>query len=234
MTKRSLIFIRHGQTDANATGLLLGRHDAPLNERGQQQAEAVAQALLNSNRFGQVRGVITSPLQRAHQTADAIVDAFQSARAELPGDVPTLSVDERFIELDYGVYDGQPLNTIDPDTWKQWQTDPTFTPTGGESLQTLHERVQAACTELMSQPQPLPEVLGSFEPSATEHESLIVVTHVSPLKAAVTWGLGVDDQVSWRTFVNNATITVITQNLGRLALVTFNEAAHLHDHDLLR
>ncbi|MBM3659911.1 MAG: histidine phosphatase family protein, partial [Actinobacteria bacterium] len=37
-----LILVRHGQTDANAAGLLLGRTDPPLNDAGRAQAAAVA------------------------------------------------------------------------------------------------------------------------------------------------------------------------------------------------
>lgn len=222
MTKRSLIFIRHGETNANATGLLLGRHDAPLNDRGHAQARAVANAVINPERFGVINNVITSPLLRAHQTAEMIAEQVQTHHQGAT-DAPTLSIDERFIELDYGVYDGQPIQSIDDATWRKWRTDPTFTPPGGESLQTLHNRVGTACDDLINAPTQNDEA----DVETPSHESIVVVTHVSPLKAAVTWGLDVPSSVTWRTFVGNATITVISQHLGRLALVTFNEAAHL-------
>ena len=46
-------------------------------------------------------------------------------------------------------------------------------------------------------------------PTPARSETVVVVTHVSPIKAAVTWALGVGDEVVWRLFVSPASITRI-------------------------
>ena len=81
-----LILVRHGRTALNAAGRLQGRIDEPLDDVGHLQAKAVAE------RVGPVDELITSPLLRAQQTADAFGVPYE--------------VDERWIELAYGVYEG--------------------------------------------------------------------------------------------------------------------------------
>ena len=58
-----LIVARHGQTAANAAGLLLGRADVELDDTGRRQAAALAEAV------GPADVVVSSPLRRAVQTA---------------------------------------------------------------------------------------------------------------------------------------------------------------------
>src|ERR1700692_4017353 len=111
-----LILVRHGESTANAAGLLVGRLDASLTERGLAQAEAVGPVL------GTVSRVISSPLARARVTADAL------------GTGLPVEIDERGIEVDYGEFDGRSLDSVPPDIWSRWRSDPEFRPAGGESL----------------------------------------------------------------------------------------------------
>lgn len=187
-----ILVVRHGRTRSNARGLFLGRADPPLDDLGRSQAAALGRAI------GPVDQVITSPLLRARETAEQI-------------DGPVV-VDERFIELDYGEWDEQPLDAVDRDAWAAWQADIEFAPPGGESLTALGARVSGALDELA------PDVRG---------RTIVIVTHVSPLKAAVAWALGVGDEIAWRLFVAPASITRIDVSRGCPALVGFNETTHL-------
>lgn len=188
-----LHIVRHGRTEHNASGLLLGRIDPPLDELGREQATALAAAI------GPVDRLVTSPLLRTRQTAEAFgVDAV---------------VDDRWIELDYGEFDGVPLASVGPEIWKAWRTDADFLPPGGESLRQLGQRVSGALDELVSDDE------GDL--------TTVVVTHVSPIKAAMCWALGVDDLVSWRLWVATASITSIAIGGGRCAVHGFNDIAHL-------
>ena len=56
---------------------------------------------------------------------------------------------------------------------------------------------------------------------------IVVVTHVSPVKAAVAWALGVGDEIAWRLFVAPASITRISTAGPRRSLHSFNQTAHL-------
>ena len=186
------MLVRHGRTDVNARGLLQGRLDPPLDEVGYVQAAEVAKSIGRADR------VISSPLLRARETADAF-----GAPVE---------IDERWIELDYGELDGLPVASVGMEVWQLWRADLGYTPAGGESIQAMAQRVLAACLDLADE--------------AIERD-IVVVSHVSPIKAAVTWALGVGTEAGWRTYLDAASITrVICRPDGPL-LRTFNETAHL-------
>ena len=142
--------------------------------------------------------VVSSPLRRARETAAAFgLD---------------VEVDERWIELDYGAMEGTPTASVPAETWAEWRADVCYHPQGGESLLELSERVGEACEDLVAE--------------ARAHD-VAVVTHVSPVKAAVAWALGVGCEVSWRTFVGPASITRIAMGPWGPSLHTFNESSHL-------
>jgi broad specificity phosphatase PhoE len=188
-----LIVVRHGRTEANASGLLLGRRlDPALDDLGRRQAEALGRLLPADAR------VVTSPLRRTRETAEALGRA--------------VTVDERWIELDYGELDGTPLGDVPRDVWTSWQADPSWAPPGGESLTDLGRRVRDACDALAEE---------------CAERDVIVVTHVSPVKAAVAWALDVGDHISFRTFVAPASVTTISTARGRPSLHSFNGCAHL-------
>ena len=124
--------------------------------------------------------VIASPLRRALDTAAAFGSPVE--------------IDERWIELDYGELDEQASNTVADDLWARWRADASFAPPGGESLSALSSRVAAACAELAE------EAAGS---------TVVVVTHVSPIKAALAWALNAPIGISWRMYVEDASVSRI-------------------------
>ncbi len=187
-----LIVVRHGQTAANAAGLILGRADPPLTELGCRQAGAIAAALPTPNR------VVSSPLRRARETAAAF---------GLP-----VEVDERWIEVDYGELDGRPVTEAWVPLWERWRADPEWVPPGGESLASVGRRVREACEELR-------EIATTTD--------VVVVTHVSPIKASVTWALQVGEEVAWRMFLDVASVTRVAVGDRGPVLRSFNERHHL-------
>jgi broad specificity phosphatase PhoE len=190
-----LILLRHGQTTANAGGLLQGHMDLPLDATGIEQARLCGEYLRNQYP-GAV--VVSSPLLRAQQTAEAIGAA--------------VVINENFIELDYGQWDGVAMSEVDQAQWSQWRNDPTFRPPGGESLIELDERVRPALVELC-------------EIALTSH--VIIVSHVSPIKSAITWALNVGPEATWRCHLDRASVTRIQVGPRGPALAGFNDVSHL-------
>jgi broad specificity phosphatase PhoE len=193
----TLVLVRHGQTAVNAEGRLQGRIDAPLTDLGRRQAAASGAALP-----ADVARVVVSPLLRARQTAEAF---------GLPASVP-VDVDERWVELDYGEWDGLPLRSMPTEGWDAWRADPSFAPPGGESLVALAGRVRSACDDLLEE--------------ARSHD-VVVVSHVSPIKAAVAWALDVGPETSWRMFLDVAAICRIAVGPRAASLLSYNSVAHL-------
>jgi broad specificity phosphatase PhoE len=192
-----IVLARHGQTQANARGLLLGRTDVALDDVGRRQADALAVCLDSTG--APIGRIVSSPLQRCTTTAEVV-----AARLDCP-----VEVDDRWIELDYGEFEGAPLSAVPAETWAAWRADITWAPPGGESLAALGARVRTACEELAERPE------------------VLVVSHVSPIKAATVWALGVGDDVVWRMFLAPGSITRIAVGDDRRVLQSFNEVGHL-------
>ena len=192
-TATVLILVRHGRTPANAAGLLQGRLDQDLDEMGRLQATAVAAYV---QRWCDVDAVVSSPLKRAQQTAAAFGLAVET--------------DDRWLELSYGEYEGTPHTDVPSEVWQRWRDDPHFTPTGGESLATLDQRVRSACEDLAGR---------------AAGENVVVVSHVSPMKSAVAWALGVGVDISFNCHLDQAAVCRIAFRGDRPILQTFNETA---------
>jgi probable phosphoglycerate mutase len=190
-----LILVRHGESTGNADGLLLGRIDAPLTPRGLAQAETVGPLVAGATR------VISSSLQRARRTAEAL------------GTGLPVEIDDRWIEVDYGEFDGRPLTSVPDEVWVRWRSDPDYRPTGGESLREAGTRVRAACEELFAV-----DGEGARGPGA-----VVVVSHVSPIKAATCWALGLGDEGAWRLYLATASLTRITWGATGPVLARFNQ-----------
>ena len=193
-----LILVRHGRTALNAAGLLQGRVDADLDEVGKAQAEQIALALLPALRDGSIAKVVSSPLARARQTAAAMTDSIE--------------IDERWIEVAYGVFEGRTMGEVGAAQLARWRSDPEFAVEGGESLATLARRLQPALEELAE--------------TAVDHD-VVVVSHVSPIKAAIAWALGVGIEVSWRCRLDQASISQIALSGRGPSLAVFNDTSHL-------
>ncbi len=174
-----IAFVRHGETASNRAGLLLGRADPPLTEKGRAQANAVAAALASGLA---PLAVVTSPLLRAVETATAIASQFGL----------DIERDERLIELDYGEWDERGFGDVPADELRAWRADPTFVPPGGESLVSVQERVAECAAEILER---------------AGNGLVVAVSHVSPIKAAVAWALGAGPAISWRMRLDLGSIT---------------------------
>src|SRR5581483_5447199 len=87
-----LYLVRHGQSHANAEGLLVGRLDSGLTDKGVEMAERLGTELAARGVGSKGLRILTSPLTRARRTAELIAVTV-GGEAE---------VEQRLIEIDYG------------------------------------------------------------------------------------------------------------------------------------
>lgn len=193
-----IILVRHGRTAFNAQGRMQGRLDEPLDDVGRRQAASLGAYL--SAELGPDDIVVSSPLQRARHTAEAIAAGRE------------VIVDERWIELAYGEFDGRLQSDVPATTWAQWRNDDSFAPTGGESLQEVSSRVVDAC---------------AYWAALATDRRIVVVSHVSPIKAAIVWALGADLALSWRMRLDTAAVSRLAVAGESASLTSFNETHHL-------
>ncbi|MGH9297119.1 MAG: histidine phosphatase family protein [Acidimicrobiales bacterium] len=208
-----MILLRHGESESNAAGLLVGRSDPQLTDLGKRQARAAGESLAAElaraprPNTAPIRPplLVTSPLERARVTAHIVAEAL----AEGAGLAVEVSTEERLIELDYGELDGKALNHVDPVQWAAWRADPSWRPPGGETLEEVDARVSVWCESLVD----------------LRDRDVIAVSHVSPIKSAVGWSIGAGPELSWRLSLGVATLTRI--RLSPLGLISFGETGHL-------
>lgn len=193
-----IVLARHGRTDQNRRGLLLGRADPVLDDTGRAQAVALGAAMTDVLGAHEPVAVVSSPLRRTMETAEAIA-------ASLGLDV---EIDQRLVEIDYGEWDETPLGELPAEVWAQWRGDADYRAPGGESLADVQARVGECASELLTR---------------AGDGAVIAVSHVSPIKAAVVWALDGDPLLAWRLRLDVASITRIASGPAGPVVVGFNE-----------
>jgi 2,3-bisphosphoglycerate-dependent phosphoglycerate mutase len=125
MRQKTVLFIRHGETDWNAEVRWQGSTDVPLNENGIRQAWEVSEVL----RHRELEAVLSSDLARARQTAEIIAE---------PHDIPVYATDglrEVHLGAAEGLRRGEVIERFGVEAFDRWKflVDPDFSFPGGES-----------------------------------------------------------------------------------------------------
>ncbi|WFE30541.1 bifunctional RNase H/acid phosphatase [Solwaraspora sp. WMMD791] len=204
-TATRLILVRHGETGLNKQSRYSGRGDVPLSEQGVAQAAAAAAriAVIRSA----VDVIVSSPLSRCVATATAI--------AAQVGD-PPVRTDDDLIECDFGEWEGRTFAEVRerwPAELTAWLGSTALAPPGGESFVQVTARVRRSVRGLLT---------------AYRGKTVVVVSHVSPLKIMLRDALGAGDALLHRLYLDPTGISVIdTWPDGGVAVRTVNDTAHL-------
>jgi ribonuclease H / adenosylcobalamin/alpha-ribazole phosphatase len=178
------LLLRHGQTELSVERRYSGRGNPPLTELGRRQADAAATYL---GQRGGITAVVSSPLQRAYDTA-------ATAAKALGLDV---TVDDDLIETDFGDWEGLTFGEAaqrDPDVHGRWLRDTSVAPPGGgESFDVVAQRVRRARTRIIS-----------------EHgdASVLVVSHVTPIKTVLRLALDAGQGILYRLHLDLASLSI--------------------------
>ncbi|OBK37778.1 bifunctional RNase H/acid phosphatase [Mycobacterium sp. 1245111.1] len=178
-----LLLLRHGQTELSVQRRYSGRGNPPLTTLGRQQADAAARYVGSR---GGVAAVISSPLQRCHDTATA------SAK-RLGLDVV---VDDDLIETDFGGWEGLTFSEAseqDPELHRRWLRDTSTEPPGGESFDDVDKRVSRARDRIVA------EYGGS---------TVLVVSHVTPIKMLLREALDAGPGILYRLHLDLASLSI--------------------------
>lgn len=140
-----LYFIRHGETDWNATGRYQGQMDIPLNTRGRSQAARNGRVLKELLADPASLDYVSSPLGRARETMEIV-------RRELALPPERYRLEDRLKEVHYGSWEGElseDLLFIDAEGLEARSADPfNWQPRGGESYAQLAARVSPWLSEI--------------------------------------------------------------------------------------
>jgi probable phosphomutase (TIGR03848 family) len=187
----TVILVRHGRTAANATGVLAGwTPGVHLDAKGREQAAAVAARLA----VVPLTAVVTSPLERTRETAEALLVGREPA--------PPLEVDDRVGECRYGDWTNQPLKTLAKDPlWKVVQAHPSaavFPGKEGEPMAAMAARAIGAVRDWNAR-----LAVGGVDPIYA------VVSHGDVIKAITADALGMHLDAFQRLQVDPCSVTVI-------------------------
>lgn len=203
-----MLLLRHGQTELSVERRYSGRGNPALTELGRRQADAAAAYLANSYQAGPegISAVISSPLQRAHDTASA-------AAAALGLDV---TVEDDLIETDFGGWEGltfSEASAADPELHGRWLRDTGVDPPGGESFDSVAARVRRARSRILS------EHAGS---------TVLVVSHVTPIKTMLRMALDAGPGILYRLHLDLASLSIAEFYPDGVASVRLvNQTSHL-------
>ncbi len=199
----TLILLRHGRSTANAAGVLAGRTPGvALDEHGRAQAATLVERLTQLP----LAAVVSSPLQRCRETVAPLVQARELE----------VSVDDRFVEVDYGEWTGRELRTLGKEPlWKVVQAHPSAAVfPGGEGLAALQARAVAAVREWDAK-------------LAAEHGAAVVwlvCTHGDVIKAVLADALGMHLDGFQRIVANPCSISAVSYTETRPFVHRVNDA----------
>ncbi|MET8761020.1 bifunctional RNase H/acid phosphatase [Lentzea sp. NPDC004782] len=198
-----LILLRHGQTELSVERRYSGRGDHPLTELGLQQAERAASRL---SKVDGIAAVISSPLQRAQQTAQKLAD-----RTGLE-----VVTHQGLIETDFGTWEGLTFAEAaaqDPEIHRRWLGDTSVKPPGGESFDEVNARIRKARTDIIA------KYGGS---------TVVVVSHVTPIKTLLRQALDVGPQFLFRMHLDLTGVSIAEfYPDGHASVKLVNDTSHL-------
>ncbi|MFF8968288.1 bifunctional RNase H/acid phosphatase [Streptomyces sp. NPDC014995] len=202
----TFVLLRHGETlltpEKRFSGS--GGSDPSLSAVGREQAERVAAALA---RRGTIQHIVASPLARTRQTAGAV-----AARLGLEVDI-----DDGLRETDFGAWEGLTFGEVrerHPDDLNAWLADPEAEPTGGgESFAATATRIAATRDKLVA---------------AYAGRTVLLVTHVTPIKTLVRLALGAPPESLFRMELSAASLSVVAYYAdGNASVRLLNDTSHL-------
>ena len=218
-----VVFMRHGQAANNVERILAGRSPGiSLTDEGRRQAAAAAELLSDMD----ISRVLASPIDRAVQTAE-IVSGRIGVRYE---------ADERLVELDMGKFTGMRYDDIlsrHGNVFRKFYSgDLELAHNGVETFEMVKRRVGSLVDEigaadgggggggaaLEGQGGPA----GAYSAAAEGGGNVLLVTHMDPIKAALSASAGLDPELLLNLVVANASLTVFVRYKGSLWLRALN------------
>lgn len=202
--KSTILLVRHGQSEANLSGVFAGHTGHPLTPLGHEQAERAAKYIKETYA---VDAIYSSDLPRAFQTADHIARAFH---------LPVIT-NANFREINGGAWEDMPFSELlqaFPQDFGLWSRDIGNSKcTGGEAVLSVANRVYAALVDVAA---------------ANPGKCIVVASHATPIRS-VLWKISGEPVSAMQntTWGSNCGISELVYENGTIKLVRENYAGHL-------
>ena len=204
------LLLRHGETPLSGERRFAGRGDIPLTAEGVRQAALAGRRLAGAA----IDVIVSSPLQRARRTAEAVADATGAP----------MTVYDEFAEADFGLWEGLTFAEAG-ENWAAelaaWRRSPDVAPPEGESFAQVALRVVAGLSRLLA------EYSG---------QKVVVVSHVTPIKTLLCRALLAPPETMFRINLEVASLCQVDwigdgaasgPGSGSAVVRSVNDVAHL-------
>jgi broad specificity phosphatase PhoE/ribonuclease HI len=196
------LLLRHGETALSTEKRFAGIGDIPLTDSGLAQARAAGAALRDRG----IDVIVTSPLKRAHQTAQEVAEAV---------DAPVTTEDD-LRETDFGDWEGYTFAEVRerwPAEIDSWLADPSVPPPHGESFADTARRVRTARDKLLVR---------------FRRQTVLIVSHVTPIKMLLRLALDAPPSSLYRMHLDVASLSVVDWYADGPAVVrSVNDTHHV-------
>jgi probable phosphomutase (TIGR03848 family) len=197
-----VLLVRHGLTAGTGTVLTGRMPGIPLDDRGREQAAALAARLASVP----LDAIVTSPLERCRQTADAIAAARNSHPV-------AVHEDEQLAEVRYGDWTGKPLKRLAKEPlWRVVQAHPSaarFPGDDGESMPDMQHRALGA--------------IRGWNDRLGAKAVYLVCSHGDVIKSVIADCLGMHLDMCQRIQVDPCSLSVIRYTPLRPFLLRMND-----------
>ena len=201
MTK--LFLIRHGETTWNEAQRFQGQIDVPLNRRGWDQAQYLAERFADES----IDAIYASDLHRALDTAQVIAQ-----RVNKP-----VIIERRLREACLGELQGKRYAEVHARWFRGIATTPCYfvddAPLGVESLRELQARLMQAVQDIVAR---------------HRHEQVLIVTHGACLRAMFCAWLGMELATYWKLSFDSGSVSAADLNDETARVVLLNDTIHLN------
>jgi 2,3-bisphosphoglycerate-dependent phosphoglycerate mutase len=193
------IFMRHGQADNNVNRILVGRHlESHLTEKGKMQVKETAKLLKNMS----ISKIYSSPVTRAIETTEIVGE-------ELGLDY---EIDDRLYEIDLGKLAGTNYDEVLNKYGNLFLSfymgdDSVLSNHGVESFTAVKSRVRDLLDQVMAR--------------HNDH-NILLVTHLDPIKAAISYILDLKPESLYKWHMRNAALTILRQEFKTWTISAVN------------
>ncbi|WP_051943370.1 bifunctional RNase H/acid phosphatase [Streptacidiphilus rugosus] len=204
-TPTTFVLLRHGETPLTPEKRFSGSGgaDPSLSERGRGQAALAAAAFAAR---GSIEAIVSSPLARCRETAQAVADLLGLE----------VRVEEGLREADFGSFEGLTFAEVkerQPEALDAWLASPKTAPPDGESFAAVSRRVAVTRDRLLAR---------------YAGRTVLVVSHVTPIKTLVRLALGAPAESLYRMELAAASVSAVQYYAdGNASLRLFNDTSHL-------
>ncbi|MFF4797202.1 bifunctional RNase H/acid phosphatase [Streptomyces sp. NPDC001351] len=202
----TFVLLRHGETPLTPQKRFSGSGgtNPSLSDVGREQAERAGAALA---RRGTIQAIVASPLARTRETAGIVASHLGLE----------VSIDDGLIETDFGAWEGLTFAEVReryPDDLNAWLADPHAQPSGGgESFAATATRIEATREKLVA---------------AYAGRTVLLVSHVTPIKTFVRLALGAPPESLFRMELSAAALSAVAYYAdGNASVRLFNDTSHL-------